>query len=260
MHFKSTVLALSLTATAATAQVTVDVGPDPAPTGATVYASVTNDTELIMSIGGCPWRIVDGDGLVVFDADCLITEFLIGPIGTIDYGWDQRNQAGVQVPAGSYHFQVMTAVGIIDTPFTVGGVDANLFVQGTAALGTDMIGFGGREIALASPADPGAFYQVLLAGSLGGGVDLCGLTMPLAIDGLFTATLGGATIPGAFGQLDGTGQSLEPKLPIPDAPGLVGIDLYLSMLVLDPLASCPVVRSSPAFKTTIVPGPQPFGS
>ena len=260
MHLSLAALATIALSISASAQVTVDVGPDPSPVGCTVYASVTNDTELIMGIGGCPWRILDGDGLVVFDADCLIQELLIGPIGTIDYGWDQRDEAGNQVPAGDYLFEVATPIGLVSTPFTVGGIDANLFVQGTAALGTDVIGFGGREIALCSPLDPGGLYQVLLSGSLGAGIDVCGQSIALTPDALFSATLAGATIPSAFGVLDATGQSLAPKLPIPDVPGLVGLDLYLAFVVLDPSAPCPVVRSSPTFQTTVVPGPQPFGS
>lgn len=251
---------LALTAGLAPAQVTVDVGPDPAPLGGTVYGSVTNDTELIMGIGGCPWRILDNDGLVVFTASCLIQELLIGPIGTIDYGWDQRDQLGQPVPAGDYVFEIQTAIGTVQVPFNVGGVEANLFVQGTAALGTDQIGFGGREIALSSPQDPGGLYQVLLSGGTGSGLAVCGQTIDLVPDALFNATLGGAVIPSAFGILDGDGESLAPKLPVPNDPQLIGIDLHLAFAVLDPAGSCPVKRTSPVFSTTIVQGPTPFGS
>ena len=251
-------VALALLAGPASSQITVDVGPDPAPEGCTVFASVTNDTNLIAGMGGCPWRITDGLGQVVFDAECLIQELLVGPLGTVDYAWDQRDELGQLVPPGDYVFEVLTPIGPAAVPFQVGGIDANLFVQGTAALGTDQIGFGGREIALCSPLDPGALYQVLISATPGPGFQLCGLPVPLVPDGLFAAALSGAVIPNAFGALDENGASLAPLLPIPDVPSLVGLDLFLSFVVLDPLAPCPVVRSSPVFATEVAPGAQPF--
>lgn len=247
-----------LTANLAQAQVplsvTLQVGPDPAPIGCPLYGSVTNDTSLIMGIGGCPWRIVDQNGTEVFDADCLIQELLIGPLGTIDYAWDQRDSQGNQVAPGQYTFEVLTPLGPMAESFQVGGVDANLHVQGTAALGTDQIGFGGREIALAAPLDPGAPYLVLASATAGPGFPICGTTVPLVQDTLFTDVLAQNLIPGGFGFLDAQGCSLEPKLPIPDQPELVGIELQLAFVVLDFAASCSVVRSSPSLSAPIVPG------
>jgi hypothetical protein len=234
--------------------VTLQVGPDPAPQGCPVYGSVTNDTALIMGIGGCPWRIVTEGGQVVFTADCLIQELLIGPLGTIDYAWDQRDAQGNPVPPGNYVFEVLTPVGLKAEPFQVGGIDANLHVQGTAALGSDQIGFGGREIALASPLDPGAPYLVLASATAGPGVPVCGTTVPLVQDTLFFDALAQGLIPGGFGFLDAAGCSLEPKLPIPDQPELVGVELQLAFVVLDFAAACPVVRSSPALVAPIVAG------
>lgn len=234
--------------------VTLQVGPDPAPLGCPVYASVTNDTDLIMGIGGCPWRIVTQNGQEVFDASCLIQELLIGPLGTIDYAWDQRDQFGNPVPPGPYFFEVVTPLGLMVEPFQVGGVDANLHVQGTAALGTDEIGFGGREIALAAPLDPGAPYLVLASATAGPGFSICGNSVPLVQDTLFFDVLGQDLIPGGFGFLDAKGCSLEPKLPIPDQPELVGVELQLAFVVLDFTSTCPVVRSSPALSAPIVPG------
>lgn len=234
--------------------VTLQVGPDPSPLGCPVYASVTNDTALIMGIGGCPWRIVAQNGQEVFDADCLIQELLIGPLGTIDYAWDQRDQIGNLVPPGMYFFEVVTPLGLMIEPFQVGGVNANLHVQGTAALGTDQVGFGGREIALAAPLDPGAPYLVLASATPGAGFPICGATVPLVQDTLFADVLAQGLIPGGFGFLDAQGCSLEPKLPIPDQPELVGIELQLAFVVLDFAATCPVVRSSPPLSASIVPG------
>lgn len=234
--------------------VTLQVGPDPAPLGCPVYASVTNDTELIMGIGGCPWRIVTENGQEVFDADCLIQELLIGPLGTIDYAWNQRDQFGNPVPPGTYFFEVITPLGLMVEPFQVGGVEANLHLQGTAALGTDQIGFGGREIALASPLDPGAPYLVLASATAGSGFDLCGVQVPLVQDALFQNVLTQNLIPGGFGVLDANGCSLEPKLPIPNQAELVGIELQLAFVVLDLADACPVLRASPALSATIVPG------
>jgi hypothetical protein len=215
---------------------------------------VTNDTALIMGIGSCPWRIVTQNGQEVFDADCLIQELLIGPLGTIDYAWDQRDQFGNLVPPGSYLFEVATPLGLMVEPFQVGGVDANLHVQGTAALGTDEIGFGGREIALAAPSDPGAPYLVLASATAGNGFTLCGVEVPLVQDALFQDVLAQGLIPGGFGVLDSDGCSLDPKLPIPNQAELVVIELHLAFVVLDLAGACPILRASPALSETIVPG------
>jgi hypothetical protein len=81
------------------AQVTVQVGPNPAPLGAPVFASVTNNMDLIMGIGGCPWSIVDQGGALVFQPTCIVQELLVGPIGTVNYRWDQVDSSATPVAA-----------------------------------------------------------------------------------------------------------------------------------------------------------------
>jgi len=251
----------ALLASSAAAQVTVQVGPDPAPLGGPVFASVTNDTDLIMAIGGCPWRILDASGGVVFTPTCIIQEFLVGSLGTINYRWDQVDQGGVQVAPGDYRFEVLTPGGAFDVPFAVaptGGVTANLHLKGTPAIGTDQIGFGGRPIALSAPQSPQAVYWMAAAFGPGPGIATCGGVLPLANDALLATTLAGGVFTNGIGVLDADGYSEQPLLPIPEQASLVGANLALAFGVLDLSQPCPVRDVSPALPLTIGPGAVPF--
>ena len=136
-------LAVLFLAPGALAQsVSADAGPNPAPIGSTVFMSVTNNfSNQLMGIGSCPWRIRDASGADVFTPSCPPGSFLLSPLGTIDFAWDQIDQNGQQVPPGDYIFDVSTAGGNFSVDFEVGGVESNLFLQGTAALGTAPFGF-----------------------------------------------------------------------------------------------------------------------
>lgn len=241
-------------ATPCLAQVTLQVGPDPAPLGGPVIASVTNDTTLIMSIGGCPWRVLDDQGQEVFAAECLIQELLVGTLGTVNYVWDQTDQLGVPVPAGTYSMEVLTAIGKMTTPIQVGGVDANLHLKGTPAIGTDWIGFGGRQVALVSPQDPGGLYVLLASAPTGVGTPTCGGVVPLVQDALFNLSAAGAVFANSVGLLDASGYSDAPLLPIPDDPALVGFDLQAAFVVVDTGSACPIQRVSEALVLEITSG------
>ena len=255
---KTLFAALALSAPLGAQVVTVQVGPDPAPLGAPVYASVTNNTDLIMAIGGCPWRIFDASGALVFDADCLIGEVLVSSLGAMNYRWDQTDQLGNPVPAGNYTFEVITPGGLFVEPFTVGGVDANLHLKGTPAIGTDGFGFGGRQIVLASPQDPGGVAMALASFSTAPGIPTCGGTVPLAADGLLASTVAGGVLTHHITTLDSGGVSEEPLLPLPDQASLVGVNVALGFVVFDLSQPCFVTRVSEALPITIVGGAIPF--
>ena len=248
------VFATATLASSVAAQVSVSVGPDPAPLGSPVFASVTNDTGLIMGIGGCPWRVFDEGGGLVFDATCLVQEFLIGPLGTINYRWNQVDQEGNPVPPGLYTMEVLTPGGRFLVPFQVGGTDANLHLKGTPAIGTNVIGFGGRQVAVTSPLDPGRPYRVAASFASAPGIPTCGGIVPLADDALFRASLRGSVVANASGTLNGNGYSESALLPVPNEPALVGIDFVLAFVVLDPGAPCIVRRISEPLPLTIAPG------
>ena len=188
--------------------VSVGVGPSPAPIGGTVFASATNNfANQLMGIGACPWRIVDSNGIEVFDPNCSPGSFLLSPLGTIDFSWDQRDQNGLQVPPGDYVFEVATAGGFFAVDFEVGGLESNIFLQGTAAIGTAPFGFnGGRDIAISSPSNPGAIYGVFVSGSLGGGPTFCGMELPIALDSIALSALESQLINNAVGILDANGE------------------------------------------------------
>ena len=233
-----------------------DAGPNPAPVGATVFASVTNDSAtLLADMGECPWQIRNAAGAVVFTPSCSNFSLLVGPLGTVDYAWDQRDQSGQQVPPGTYRFDVATIVGNFSLEFRIGGVESNLFLQGTAAIGTAPFGFnGGRDIAISSPSNPGAIYGVFLSGSPGPGLDVCGSSFPIQLDSLALFSLNSGLINNAFGVLDGNGETVQAALPIPDDPSLVGLDLHLAAAIFDTSLACPVIDITPAISATVVAG------
>lgn len=248
--------ALSLLAPGAMAQVvSVGVGPNPAPVGSTVFASVTNNLGgSIVSFGQCSWRVRDAAGAVVFEPLC-VGSLLVSPLGTIDYAWDQRDMSGQLVPPGDYTFDVATSFGSFSIDFVVGGIESNIFLQGTAAIGTAPFGFnGGRDIAVSSPSNPGAIYGVFLSGTLGTGIDLCGQTFPILLDSLALASLNNGIINNAFGVLDSDGETVQAALPIPDEPSLVGLDLHLAAAIFDTSLACPIIDITPAVSATVVAG------
>ena len=259
MKFAHTLAPVILLAFPAAAQVvTTQVGPDPAPLGGPVFASVTNNTDLIMGIGGCPWRILDASGALVYEPSCIVLELLVGSLGTINYRWDQTDGSGLQVPAGTYRFVVATPGGTFDTPFVVGGVDASLHLKGTPAIGTDVIGFGGRQVALSAPLAPGAMYWLGAAFASTPGIATCAGIMPLANDPLLAISLGGGVVTSSIGTLDSSGYTETPTLPLPDDLALVGLDFALAFVTFDGALPCPVTHISNALSLKVAPGAIPF--
>ncbi len=259
MRVLKTFVALPVLALSAGAQIiTVQVGPDPAPLGCPVYFSVTNNTDLIGGFAGCPWKVFDDSGGLVFDADCLIQEVLVGPLGTLNYKWDQVDQSGAQVPPGDYVVEIGTLGGLFQIPFQVGGTEANLHLKGTPAIGTDVIGFGGRNFSLCAPGDPGGLYWLLAAYAQTTGIPTCAGTVPLDFDALLQIHLASPIFTNTVGSLDAAGLSEDPLFPIPDNSALIGLSLVTSFVVFDPSAPCPVTRISDSLPLTIVQGAIPF--
>ena len=258
MFPKTLFAALVLGAPLGAQLVTVQVGPNPSPLGTPVYASVTNNTDLVMGIGICPWRILDASGTEVFDATCLLGEALVSSLGTINYRWEQTDQLGNPVPAGNYFFEVLTPGGAFVEPFTVGGVEANLHLKGTPAIGTAGFGFGGRQIMLASPSDPGASAMALASFSTTPGIPTCGGLVPLAPDSLMAATISGNVLTNHITTLDAQGVSEEPLLPLPDQASLVGVNFALGFVVFDLAQPCFVTRVSQPLPLQVLGGAIPF--
>ena len=192
---------------------------------------------------------------MIFAPTCGPGSFLLSPLGTIDFAWDQLDQNGQQVPPGDYIFDVSTGGGFFAIDFEVGGLESNIFLQGTAAIGTAPFGFnGGRDIAISSPSNPGEVYGVFVSGSLGVGPTFCGFTLPILPDALAMAALQSSLINNSVGFLDGNGETVQAALPIPNTPALVGIELHLAAMIFDLTSSCAVIDITPAFSTRIEAG------
>lgn len=69
--------------------------------------------------------------------------------------------------------------------------------------------------------------------------------MPLDADPILALSLSPATfLPGLVGTLDGSGLGSAPTLVLPADTKLVGLDLVLAFVVLDPTRPCPLRRIS----------------
>jgi len=247
--------ALAPTAWAASAQfVHGTVGPNPAPVGAPVSITVSNDNQGSWSSVPCPYRVFDASMNLVYDPPCPDTAILMGPFGWVTAEWPQIDQAGQPVPPGNYVIEVTYDGGFPPTlhPIRVGGVDANLVFEGTATIG-QTITMEARHFYLAAPLDAGRPYFLAASLTATTGIATCGGTIPLDVDPLLNVTLGGGTIfQGAFGTLDASGTSKTPKLPIPPDPSLVGFHLESAFVVLDLAQPCVFRRISPAYGMTII--------
>lgn len=232
---------------AAQLQVHVTVGPDPAPLTAPVSVTVSNDMFGFISVTGCPLSIFDADMNHVADVDSGCGGVVdIGPYGWRTFQWNQRDESGQQVPAGDYYarvehdFQSPTF-----HPFSIdAGVLRNLVLEGTPAT-KDPLNNEHRHFYLSAPQDGGFFYWLMASLTAGTGLPTCGGTFPLDDDLLLqlSAPPNKALLQN-FGMLSPAGSTKAPRIPIPDDPDLIGLELFAAFLVVDFAADPCIVRGS----------------
>jgi len=224
--------------------VTVTVSPDPAPQGALVEVTIDNQSDQLFVLpSSCLYASVreeDCDGALVQVPLCLAVLVPIPPGGSHTNVWAQTDTTGNLVAPGVYAFDLALPVDCCPTVTVTGGcagppqpygdggagtggfapildAEGGLPLIGNAAFGERILfGVGGAPAAL-----------LLGAGETSLGFDWGTLLVdPFLPVFVFPAVLGGT--PGQ----SGAGSALIP-LPIPNDPGLVGIQVATQAIVLD---------------------------
>lgn len=246
-------------ATAAAAQtpcgslgVTVTISPSQPKIGDLITVTLSNPTNTTIQLPtSCVYgSVFKGDmcaGSPVFSPICLQVITPIPPNGSASTTWDQKDDFGAQVPAGSYSFSIK-----FFTPTGSDGCCAAVKITDPCPppthYGAASVGSGGCTPTIAAAGLPqigNASFQIQLSNALGG-----------ATTGLFASALP-ANIPGPFGTLlidptppfvqlffsvggaTGTpcvGSATLPA-PIPNLPILVGLSAYAQALFMDPGSS-----------------------
>ncbi len=232
--------------------ITVDVSPAQPQIGDLITVTLKNPTNTTIQLpNSCVFgSVFMGDmcsGSPVFSPICLQVITPIGPGGSQSTTWDQKDDNGVQVPAGAYSFSIK-----FFTPTGTDGCCAAVKIVDPCPppthYGMPSIGSGGCTPTIAAAGLPqigNASFQIQLANALGG-----------TTTGLFASTLP-ANLPGPFGTLlidptppfvqlffsvggaPGTpcvGSATLPA-PIPNLPILVGLSAYAQALFQDPGSS-----------------------
>ena len=248
-------LALVVLASLAGAQTNTTVGPDPVPLGGRVSITQSNDVPGKFGITAGLWEVFDATGASVYAATPG-NSLLLGPGGWHTERWSLVDQGGQPVAPGTYRVEVRYDVFAPIQSFfvTVEAEGAAVTLEGTASILPVIGGGPNHPFSLMSPADPGAIYWLLASTSATTGIPTCGGTFPLDATPLLTFSLSSTPLlPNALGTLDGKGQSLAPRLELPDDPTLVGLPLAFAFAVLDPAAPCAVTRISGVHQTTVTP-------
>jgi hypothetical protein len=219
-------------------QVSVTVGPSPAPVGSAIAISVANDTaKPIFLPTPCPFSIRDEHGRVLFTPSCIPAGVPVPPGSVFTVMWDQVDDSGQKVPAGTY---------LVDVFFPGGTSTSSLVIDsktraGIAQIGPVRVGTT-RSLYLAAPGSAGMPYVVGASGaSTASGIQSCGGVVPLAADSLLELSLGPNPYFTNFaGLMEGMPTSTSPAVTVPNEPSLAGVKFLLAFVVIDPAAECAV--------------------
>lgn len=228
------------------AQIATSVGPPVAPIGSPITIAISNDTLGSPITGVCPYRVYDSQGVLVHSPGCVAIAIIMSPGATLVAEWNQVDDAGLQVPPGTYRIDVdVPDVGIVPSFIEIRDVDAAISFLGIPKIGTT------RDFALTAPAHPGAIYA--MAASAGAtGIPTCAGTIPLDLDIVLQISLSPSNpiFLDFIGTLDADGRSKEPSFALPDLASFAGVGLAFAFLTLDPLAACPITAISEPFAFT----------
>lgn len=248
----ATLLAAAVCAPAAGAQIASTVGPADAPIGCEIVIAISNDTAQTTLLGQfCPFNVRTAQGALVYSLDCpSFAAIPIDPGTEFVTRWDTRDDFGNPVPPGDYVVEVELPTGVSEfTPITIGNTQAGIAQVGVMRIGTT------HGLEYCAPQDPGFLYLTLASlAELNPGIPTCGGFIPLVVDALFLLALDPnlGLLPNGVGLLDSDGRTTAPGVALPNNPNLVGVNLSLAYVVLDPSGPpCAIRNTSPALSFVI---------
>jgi hypothetical protein len=223
------------------------VGPPKVPLGAGVVIGVTNHSGDMVGIGVAPYDIVGPNGPVdlgLMTMMGIVTE----PGETFLAVWDQTDQAGVQVPPGTYTVNVhVPGDTVVPHTIEIGAFDAGVALTTPPLLG-QTVGF-----RLEAPGDAGLPYLLAASTSATLGIPTCAGTFPLDPDLLWVLSLaGGDSFQGWSGALGADGVSSVPTLDLPANPAFAGWSFHVAFATVDPSQFCSLASISEATAVTIL--------
>jgi hypothetical protein len=231
-------LSFILIAVSSLGQVATTVGPSPAPIGCPIAISVANDTNAAIFLPNpCPFQVRNAAGAVIYSPFCIQIIVNVNPGAVFTAYWNQVDNNGSQVPAGTYFVDVTMPGGMSTTSITIDATED----AGLAPLGPNRIGTT-RNLYFCAPQDGGAPYGAAASGfPVSGGIPTCGGVVPLEFDALLQLSLG----PNPFflnfiGGLSNTGSTTAPAIAVPFIPGIVGASFVVAFITIDTIAPCNV--------------------
>jgi hypothetical protein len=171
------------------------------------------------------------------------------PGGALINFWQQQNDLGQQVPAGTYSVEAFLPAGITTATVVLDpAVEAGIVTLGPTRIGMT------RQVFLGAPQDGGFQYVMGASGPpVSGGIPTCHGLVPLELDALLTLSLGPNPFFANFsGVLSNTGISTLPTITVPNDPNLIGLFFFMAFVALDPNAACPVRSISAPYVNTIM--------
>lgn len=243
----------------------VQATPQKAPPGATITIQAQNLTTCLLTLPtDClvlNVRAGSPAGPVVFQYPCnaVQTDF---PFGTgMSATWDQKDNNGVQVPDGTYYFEVTAVDQFGSTLHAAPAVEIDSCPE-PENFGPASPGKWGLEPALftagGKPELGNADFRIVAVGGFGGAPYALILGFfPASVTGPFGTLLVDVAQPhlmltGTLCCLPNTTSQLILPLPIPQDASLIALDLYSQILIGDP-ASTGGISHSPGLHIQICP-------
>ena len=243
------IVVVATAATVARAQVATTVAPQIVPVGCSMMIGISNDTATSFPVATAmiPVMVFDAAGNQVAFFTSVTQEIVpLAPGGSrVLYQWAPNDAFGNALPFGNYTMDIDLYGNIETHAFSIADIDASLGSIGVHRRGTT------RRLYLCSPQDPGGIYFLAASFSASNGIPTCGGVFPLDNDPLFmlSRTQGNGVFLDTVGLLDPAmtsvpGTTTIPAIAIPDAPFVTGIAFAMAFAVVDPTATCSVVRIS----------------
>lgn len=220
--------------------ISATVTPNPAPPGTPVNILVTDASGQGLTFhSSCVVREVRAGtptGPTVFTPSCLITIITLFPGQTIGDTWNQQDNAGVQVPDGTYWLKVRyTSAGTMtDEWFSVEITGDPAFPSLTVTPGSGAVIGQTLSLDLSAPGAAGNPYVAAVALTTNQGQSAGSLFVHLDPDFLFSLSITDPANPlfnNLQGLLDGTGSATGIGLNLPNAPALQRLPLHVQALV-----------------------------
>ena len=235
------------------ADLQLEVVPSTAPLGEPVTLTLTNTSSTCTYTlpTSCLFNKVaaqECDGDLAYHPPCAAGPQPLGPGASVSAVWDQTYFSGLQVPEGVWALSIPVQVPGALTGALCAQVQVGFGCASPVAYGLGSAGSGGQVPNLSSlggaPALGNADFQLALTNGLGGAsAVVLGSLAPAQLELGFGSVLidpelvflsSALALSGAAG-VAGQGIGFL-ATPIPDAPALLGLELWFQAAVLDPAA------------------------